>query len=344
MPSLNDVARAAGVSESVASRTLNDDPTLRARPETRARVHEAARRLGYTPNHAARALRLARAATIALVLPDVGNPLVAETLRGAEDGANERQLSVLLGRSERLDEDADLRRIAAVGRVDGFLVQLTDTTDVAAFERAAAVPTADSRGWSTPAPVVLLHAHGRHMASVSLDDEGGVRFATQHLIDLGHTDIGWIGGLRGSQSAQRRARGFSAALSKAGLVRRRRWVTARGYRPDDGRAAVEDMVAAGPLPTGVVVANVNAAFGVLQRLGELGIAVPERLSVIAYHDSPFADFLAPRLTTVRMPLYEMARTAVQLLADQDGDSARGHVVISDPPPTLVLRESTCRVG
>lgn len=331
MTRLSDVASAAGVSVSVVSRVLNDDPALRAREETRDRVRAAATRLGYTPNHAARALRLSRAGTIALVLPDIGNPLTAETMRGAEDGANDTELHVLLGRAERLRQgSADLERIVAAGRVDGFLVQLDDGADVRQFERVVKPST----------PMILLHARGARNNSVVLDDEAGAAFATDHLIRLGHTAIGFVGGLPQSQTAQRRARGYRQAMASAGLHRRRAWTTQYGYRTEHGSAAVDELMRRGALPTGIVVANVNAALGVMHELSKRGVRVPEQLSVVAIHDSWVADYLTPALTTVKMPLYELGREGIRLLTSRMAGLPSEDRTVRTPSPKLIQRAST----
>ena len=335
MATLGDVARAAGVSVSVVSRVLNADPALRAREDTRQRVRAAASRLGYTPNHAARALRLSRAGTIALVMPDVGNPIVAETLRGAEDGANATELHVLLGRAERLRRgSSDLRRIVAHGRVDGLLVQLDDGADVREFERDVTPST----------PMVLLHSRGRQNRCVVLDDVAGAAAATRHLIGLGHRAIGFLGGLPASQTGRRRAQGFAAAMAEAGLTRRRAWTTSCGYRRENGREAADRLLAAPRLPTAVVVANINAALGALQRLAEHGVPVPDRLSLVAVHDSWIADYVTPRLTTVRMPLYELGREGVRVLTERMAGGTPDDLVVTAPAPRLVARESTAPPG
>lgn len=331
MATLGDVAQAAGVSVSVVSRVLNDDPALRARDQTRDRVRAVAAELGYTPNHAARSLRLSRAGTIALLLPDIGSPIAADMMRGAEEGANASELHVLLGRSEQLREgSADLQRLLAAGRVDGFIIQLDDGADVQDFERVVQPST----------PIVLVHMRGSRHASVVLDDMGGGRRATEHLIDLGHTQIGLIGGLSNSHTGQRREQGFNKAMSAAGLPRRRAWITNRGYRRDDGLQAVQDLLASKKLPTGLVVANINAAFGVMQALRESNIDVPDELSVITIHDFWFAEYLTPKLTAVQMPLYELGLEGVRLLmACMAGEQPQNRVV-AEPKPKLIERAST----
>ena len=182
---LRDVAKLAGVSISVVSRELNGDPVLRARGETRQRIQEAAKELGYTPSHAARSLRLARAFAIGLLVPDVTNPIYDRLIRGIDDAADELGYQVLLGRTERLETGSDfLRRLVGEGRVDGFLVQRRDETDAHEFAHLI-----EGR-----APVVLVNSRGSQRGSAVLDDAAGARLATEHLLELGHRDIALIGG------------------------------------------------------------------------------------------------------------------------------------------------------
>jgi LacI family transcriptional regulator, galactose operon repressor len=328
---LEDVAREAGVSVSVVSRVLNDDPALRARGETRLRVQQAAASLDYTPNHAARSLRLSHAGMIALVVPDVTNAVFAEMLRGVEDQANSSGLQVLLGRAERLRPGSDyLRRLLGERRVDGFVVQLGDDSDVREFERSV----------RDQIPLVLMHSRGARRGSVLVDDAAGARIATEHLLGLGHSEIAFIGGSAGNQAARRRAQGFATAMAAAGIRRHRSWITDSGFLPDQGRAAVSQLLSAPRKPTAVVVANVNAAFGVLLGAREHGHRVPEDLSVIAIHDTWVAGYAGPGLTTVRMPLYEMGRTGVRLLTGKMGGGRSEDVIIEDPSPELIVRAST----
>jgi LacI family transcriptional regulator len=332
MTTLSDVAREAGVSISVASRVLNSDASLRARPDTRERVRKVAAELKYRPNYAARSLRLSQTRTIGLFMPDVTNPIVAEVLQGVDDGANDSDVQVLLGRIERLEHSVEgLRRLIGEGRIDGLLVQLSDGLEVEEFEKVATESTT---------PVVLLHSKGTRPGSVVLDDATGAKVATQHLIDLGHTDIAFLGALPQSQSGARRKQGFLAAMKAADLRVRRGWVTSYGYLPFQGRAAGEAVLSKRVRPTGVVVANINAAAGVMAAAHALGLRIPEDLSVVAIHDTWFADYLFPRLTTVRMPLNELGRQSLEMIIGVlRGQPRRDHMIV-DPAPVLQVRDST----
>ena len=270
---LTDVARQAGVSVSVVSRELNGDPALRARDETRQRIRGAAKALGYTPSHAARSLRLSKAFAIGLIVPEVTNPIYDLLIRGIEDAADELGYQVLLGRTERLQPESDfLRRLMGEGRVDGFLVQRRDETDVHEFAHLI----------DGSAPIVLLNSRGSRRGSAVLDDAAGARLATEHLLELGHRDIALIGGDIHSHTGRARERGYLQAIKDAGMRRRSAWILRSGYSVEAGARAIRELCpAGGRRPTAVVVSNITAAMGVLRGAREIGLAVPHQVSVVA---------------------------------------------------------------
>lgn len=332
MVTLSDVARRAGVSISVVSRVLNGDTALRARPDTQERVRDAARDLAYQPNHAARALRMAHAGAIGLIVPDVNNAIFSEMLRGVETAADRAGLQVLLGRSERLQPGGNfLGRLLGEGRVDGFLVQRSDSVDSSDFEEIA----------ERTMPLVLLNSRRSRRGSVVLDDAQGARIATEHLLGLGHRDIALIGGDVHSFTSRRRESGYRAALTAAGIRRRSAWTARHGYFPEDGRRSMHELFGhEAARPTAVIVANVNAAIGALLGARELGLRVPGAVSVIAIHDTWVGAFSSPPLTVVRMPLYELGKAGVEALRGRLGGARPSDLTITDPEPVLVHRAST----
>lgn len=327
---LRDIAREAGVSVSVASRVLNKDLSLRTRPDTRLRVERIARELGYHPDHRARSLRLARTAAIAFVVPEVNNAIFSEVIRGVEDGASELGLDVLVGSGQRLDPTSGfLGRLDAQRRVDGFLIQPGDTED----------PERPGLSTAVESPSIWLNTR-RAAGSVFLDNHAaGVR-ATEHLVELGHRHIGLIGGRPESYTAREREAGVVAALAASGGELREDWIRRAGYGALEGAEAAASIIAMADRPSALVVANVNAAIGVLRAARESGVRVPDDLSVIAIHDVWFTEFAAPRLTVVRLPLYEMGYHGILDLHGVMAGGVAGERRIVDPPPELVVREST----
>lgn len=143
-----------------------------------------------------------------------------------------------------------------------------------------------------------------------------------------------------SVPGKERRRGFQEAMRGAGIPIRSEWMLAAGFQPEQGRGAAYDLLAGVRRPTAIVVANVNAAVGAMHGARELGVDVPKELSIIGIHDTWSAEYLAPGLTTVRMPLYELGREAVQMLVEAMNGRRANRVVITDPAPLLVVRAST----
>jgi LacI family transcriptional regulator len=330
MAKLSDVAARAGVSVSAVSRVLSGDPSARVSEATRERVRNAAAEVGYHPNFAGRALKLARTDVIALIVPDVTNSLFAELTLGAEDEAVARGCVMLLARSEDMQPGGKMfDRLVGEGRVDGIVLQPRDEAD----------PDELAQIMSERAPLVTIHHRIPGASSVVVPDALAAQRATEHLIALGHRRIGFAGGLATSPTAQRRYEGHREALLQAGLPGDPDLVTWRGYHEPDGRASTAELLALPQRPTAIVAANVNAAVGVLAQARAQGVAVPDDLSVVAIHDAWTAEHTWPPLTCVRMPLHELGRAAVAALAEVIGGGPITHRTVQDPEPVLVPRAS-----
>jgi LacI family transcriptional regulator len=329
---LSDVAALAGVSISAVSRVLSNAPSARVSGATRQRIEDAARELDYHPNFAARALKFSRTNVVALVVPDLTNAIFSELMRGVEEAAADLGYMVLLARAESMQPAAaSMAKLVGEGRVDGVLVQVGDNTTT---EDLAGI--LDGR-----VPAVLINSRREdHVGSVILPDEAGVAVAVEHLVALGHSSIGLVNGLPTTDSAERRRLGFDQAMKTAGLSVNPRFVTSLGYSPEQGRAAMRELGKLGERPTALVVANINAALGLLVEARALGIQVPADLSIVAIHDAWTAANAWPPLTTVRMPLYELGKVSMAAIFERIRSEATPDVVVSAPPPELVLREST----
>lgn len=333
MVTLSDVAARAGVSVSAVSRVLRDAPSTRVGAETRQRIQDAARELGYRPNFAARALKSARTNVIGLVVPVVTNAIFSEILRGAEEEAQSHGYLVFVARTEGMIDGGEetIPRLIGEGRLDGVLLQVGDAMrpeDLHIFLNGSL-------------PLVVMNSvHPGHAGSVILDDARGMRMATEHLIGLGHTRIGLVGGLPRSDSGRRREEGFRGAMADADLPVPEHYVTRLGYEPRQGGAALGALAGLAEPPTAIVVANVNAAHGALMEARRMGLSVPHDLSIAAMHDAWTAENAWPPLTTVRMPLVEFGRQAARDLLERIETGALVDRVVTDPPPELIVREST----
>jgi len=332
VPTVIDVAEAAGVTAAVVSRVLNRDETLRIRVETRERVLGAVRALNYTPNTSARALRTASSGAICLVVTDVANPLHALTLQGAQGSAERSERVVLLADAKEFRRHPErLRSMLDSRRVDGMIMHLVGIRDDSSMRRLAA----------SRLPTVVINSRVRGPAgSVSFDDAAAARLATDHLLDLGHKRIAVITGVAGSDRSQRRELGVAKTLEARGLSVRPEWLLEGGFGETVGHAAGKQLLGGEKRPTAVVVANVLSAIGVLAACREEGVVVPDELSVIGLLDTWFCDHTNPPLTVVDMPVRAMGEAAVDLLLEMIDGKPRQSIILRDPPPRLVVRAST----
>jgi len=332
---LSDVARAAGVGTSIASRVLNGDPTVSVRPETSARIIAAARELNYRPNAFARGLKLARTMTLGMVVNlaySENLEMIASVERRA---AMAGYVTVLADASEFVERGEAYRRLLLEGRVDGLLIATGLGSN--AFVRELC---------QQALPVVLLNRHLRSAApSVTVDDAQGMQEAVQHLIALGHRRIGHLGG-PGNDVSQRRQEGYETGMRAASLEFLSEPVALAPPAEEGGYIAMQRLLTADAIPTAVTVWTVTAAVGALAAARHAGLEVPGDVSIVALHESPVAAYLEPALTCVQMPLREMAEKGVDTLLALVGGQRTRSSMIRAPAPRLIERASTApsRVG
>jgi LacI family transcriptional regulator len=333
MTTLRDVAKRADVSISVVSAVLNGSRHVRTSAAVRDRVLRTVAEMNYVPNHAARSLRLSRSGLVTAVIPRLSNQIYVDMISGIQDAAESSGYVLILTEAQRVQPGSDLlRRLIGEGRADGFLVR-----SPTALEPFGSMP-------KRKLPVVQLDGKGTsRQGSVQLDHRDGARAATQHLISLGHERIAFIGGQKDHAPVKDRRQGFRAALREAGLTCRPRWIQPVGYAIEDGYRAACETLSQRTRPTAILGNNSTTALGILSAAADLGIAVPNELSIIGYHDIPLAPHIRPALTTVRMPFYELGQAAQMLVASMiDGDEPR-NIVIRQPAPQIIERGSTAPV-
>lgn len=318
-----DVAEAAGVATSTVSRAFSTPDRVSAR--TREHVLEVAQRLGYGPNPHAQALPSGRTRTIALLVPDITNPHFFPIIRGAERQAAAAGLTLIMGDTEESSEVEQLHTRRLAPSVDGFVLASSRLED------------ADLASLTADHTVVLVNREAEGLRSVVVDQREGTRQMVAHLASQGHRTLVHLGGPRRSWLGAARWRELSAAARRAELS-----VSRIGpYQPkvDAGPAAADAALQTGA--TAIVAYNDLLAIGVLQRLTERGLRVPDDVSVTGFDDIFGADFCSPPLTTLAGPWETAGRSAVDLLLGaidpgRAGDG-RQRVVL---PGHLVIRAST----
>jgi LacI family transcriptional regulator len=324
---LRDVAAAAGVDASVVSRVLSGDARLSVRPETRQRVLETASRLNYRPNAAARTLKTARTMAIGMVVPDLANVNYATIAQGAEERAGTAGYTLLVASGSASERLPSLH-----GRIDGLLVGMATSETPRLGDFSGGIPA-----------LLVNRREPCGIPGVTVDDEAGGHLAVQHLLSLGHRRIAHVAGPQNADTARRRLRGYEGALEAAGLERLPELVAETSFDEAGGHVAATRVLRLEPRPTAIFVANVRAAIGALAAARRLGLRVPEDVSIVGFHDAPFASYLDPPLTTVRMPLAEMGHQAVDnLLALLAGAHVEDVMVAT--PPELAVRASSAPPG
>ena len=329
MPTLRDVARLAGVHLSIVSRVLNDDKKTSVKEETRQRVQEAAEALGYWPNALARGLKMKSVGSLALVIPDISNPVYAEIIRGAEQEARQSGHFLLLASTAGADpRTLEFMQALLEGRVDGVILAnaLVDDAVIDALEAGRY-------------PYVLVNRRSqRARRYVVADDAAGALLAVNHLIERGHRRIGHLAGPPTADTALNRKLGYRHALEAAGIVFDRDLVVEGSYSTESGRIGVQQLVSLPHPPTAVFAANLRVAAGAMDAARRLGVRIPDDLSIVGMHDAELAELLSPGLTTVRLPLEGLGREAVRmLLRVTRGEPRPEQVVLTGAE--LVERES-----
>ncbi|MGE5280343.1 MAG: LacI family DNA-binding transcriptional regulator [Deltaproteobacteria bacterium] len=327
--SIEDVAKAAGVSITTVSRVINKFPTVK--DANRRRVEEAIRRLKFKPNLAAQRLASGSNNTIGLEIPRYEGIFYSfyamEIFRSVGIACDSFKADLLL----HLTDGKTSINPSAVGGVI-FADVISNRRHVEDFIEMGL-------------PVVLMNYLDQDLAaaSVSVDNFKGACTAVQYLIQMGHARIAFISGDLMSQAAVDRFEGYKKSLADAGLAAREEWVQRGDYSRKSARVAAERLLALPERPTAVFVSSDDMAMEAIAVLQENGLKVPEDVSIIGFDDDPVCLYGPVSLTTMRQPLREMAQTAVKELYLKIRDPQRelNRLVLS---PELVIRDSVASLS
>jgi LacI family transcriptional regulator len=329
-PRLKDVAEAAGVHISTASRALNERTAVLLNPATLERVRETADGLGYRVNGMARALKTRRSMSIGMVVPDITNPFFPPVVRGAEDVLDRAGYSLLLSSSDN-DLGKARRQTAAMleGQADGLLLAMARRDDPL---------VADLRAGGTPLVLVNRTIDRGGVSAVVPDDFHGSLEAVEHLYALGHRRVAFVGGPLSTSNGARRRASFDETVQRLGLPEVAA-LEALAFDEQAGYAAAQTLLTEHPRITGVVAGNDLIAVGIIVAAAERGRNCPRDISVVGFNDMLLASRLQPPLTTIRIPQYDVGTRAAELLMALMAEPARSPetVLISGE---LVVRGST----
>lgn len=329
---MKEIGRRAGVSQSTVSRILNGvEGAVRIPEETRERVFQAVRELGYRPNPLARGLRGARTEMIGLVVREVYDPFFSAVIAAVGFEARRRDHNLVIGYAQsRVEDAADITGVLEARHCDGILL-LGDLIDQHALAARLAVPY-------RPMLALCVGTRANGVPAVNTDNTAGARLALDHLWALGHRriaflDAGWLGDVRERQDAYR------AFMEERMGPPPAEYVQLAENDPRGGYRAASVLLRLPERPTAVFASTDTLAIGAVKAAADLGLGVPRDLSVVGFDDIPLAEFVVPSLTTVRQPLAEMAAIAVNDLLAMVADPSFEPEPLRRLTPTLIERES-----
>lgn len=327
---IHDVAKRAGVGSITVSRVINNSGY--ASEETRQRVLEAVKEMGYVPNRLASSLRSNRTNVLALVMTDITNPFFTVAARGVEDVANKAGYTVIFCNT---DEDKEKERkyveILMQNRVDGIVL-------VPSSSDSESVETLQQNG--KPVVVIDRRIPEKQVDQVRCDSVAGAEQLTQLLISLGHRRIALLNGPQNVSTASDRLVGFNRALAAAGIDPSKQVVISGAFTRESGREMTRQVLETSPRPTALFAANNFIALGALSALESAGVRVPEDLAMVTFDDLPESLVVSPFLTVAAQPVYEMAARAAEMLVNRlagKGSESFEEIVF---PTQLIIRKSS----
>ncbi|HEX2986765.1 MAG TPA: LacI family DNA-binding transcriptional regulator [Chloroflexota bacterium] len=326
---IQDVASRAQVSIATVSRVLNDSG-YPMRPDTKRRVLEAIDALSFRPSSLARGLLGKPTRTIGLIIPDISNPYYPQLCRGVEDVAVENGYAVIFCNTDRSQQ-----------KIQSYIDVLQEKQADGVIFTGGGVESGEELGplEGLRDKVVVTGRHNGNYPSVQVDNTRAAYDATFHLLSLRHRRIAFISGPHGLTSSDDRLRGFRQAMAKACIEVNEQFVREGDFRFESGYLEAKAILSGpGERPTALFAANDRMALGAMSAAYDLGIRVPEDLSMVGYDNTLTAQYVRPSLTTVSLPYYEMGATSARLLLRLlAGGTVQSTVWL---PTQLVIRQSS----
>lgn len=339
-----DVARLADVSISSVSNLLNGR-SQRMRPATQKRIQDAIKELGYTPSFAARQLKTGHSPFIGLIVPSIADPFFGSFARFVEEAASEKGYQVLLGNSDRTAE----REKAYADMLWGSGVRgIIFGSSLVKFDHLESLY---KEGMHFVSFYRSTHSGDQFSAdSIGVDNIQATRLLTKHLLALGHRRIGFISGPTDMICRLDRVEGYTKTLQETGIEIDQQLIW-EGAHPSPGKAAAyielgrqgaHHLLSLPEPPSAIIAINDMHAFGACAGARDLGVSVPEHLSVAGIDDIMFTGVSVPPLTTVQQPIQDIARLSVERVIDRLENDKPQESIRLMLPSSLVVRESTAR--
>lgn len=333
------VAERAGVSRTTVSFVLNEVEGAQISQETRQRVLQAARDLGYVPDAAARSLVSGRTHILGLIICQPADHIIIDAyihqvMYGLSEAGRQRGFRLLIESVEDVSQPDAYIHLVRAKRIDGILLSGPRSDD-------SQLPALIADGF----PIVLLgRLNDNRVCLVDVDNQAAARQAVTHLVKLGHRRIACItNGPLEYTSAADRLLGYRQALRQAGLSVDDALIRYGDFDPESGYAAMQSLLEIQPKPTAVFVASDVIAFGAMAAIRNGGLRIPDDIAVVGFDDVPMSRYVAPTLTTIRLPAIEQGRHGGEMLINliESKPVAEQRIFL---PTELIVREScgACR--
>jgi len=330
-----DIAKEAKVSVATVSRVLNS--TAPVRDSTRAKIEAIIQKYQFQPNAMARSLLKKETGIIGVILPDITNPFFPEVFSGAEQEGNESGHTFFLCNTIGFyDKESEFLNMMQEKRVDGILF-MGGRINLKECDPSLVQEVVEH---AQRIPLVLVNGDLKNsdLTRVVVDEYAGTRLAVRHLIDLGHTRIGFIGGEHHMTTTSVKIRAFRKSLKEAGLPIREEWILPDSFSVESGRAQMDRILDLSDRPTAVCCVNDFTAIGAIKTAVERGLHVPDDISIVGFDDIPLSHHVIPELTTISQQANDLGRTAVQVLRKLMQKEKVKKVTSLEPQ--LVIRQST----
>ncbi|MCZ7542982.1 MAG: LacI family transcriptional regulator [Anaerolineae bacterium] len=330
MATIKDVARAAKVSTATVSHVLNG--TRYVSEGLRERVLKAIAELDYRPSQVAASLRTKRSNSILLIIPDIANPFFPPLVRGVQDVFDRARYAIIVGNTDRRrSRELEFLNLALRAQADGVIIVASE------IEEADLLPLAEQ---GIPAVLIGTHIDHPDLDVVRVDNRAAAYDAVRHLTGLGHRRTAMAFGPMSASSLHQRLQGYRQAMADAGLEVNADWIVEESSREAADYQGIRQLMARPDRPTAIFAAADVVALDVLVLLRELGLRVPEDVSVVGFDDIPATRLTTPPLTTIHQPKYQMGQRAADLLLrrmTQDEEAPRERAIMAH---RLVVRGST----
>lgn len=328
---IKDIAKLANVSHTTVSRALNGSPLIK--PDTRKKILELAEQLQYVPNYSAKSLVLKKSYTIGLFFTSISNgtsaSFLANVIKGVNGEIDENYNLFVRG----IDDFKDLAAINSQ-RFDGIVLMSQSDDDDAFIQHV--------QNQNIPIVVLNREIDDPFITNILSNDESGAMEATSYLVQQGHERIGIIEGKESFKTAVKRKNGYMQALLQSGLAINKRYMVKGSYDMESGYQAMEKLLGLNNPPSAVFCSNDDMAIGAINAVFAKGLHVPDDISIVGFDNSPFSQYVTPKLTTVQRPIEQISRKGAKKLLE----------LINDPHETgesvfvkteLIVRDSVLNI-